>query len=526
MIEVLLLFSTYLKTLGQIMDIVQTYSSNATEVGVEQVINYHAQHHPDLSYVGGYYAIVFSLFFVFVILCPLLCCSICCCKLADSDDDEKSKLVKRRFTVVDYNDLYKKDRDSISETFVEAQEKKPTKRSRLCCWKSSSNVNNQNREGREGRGLLDVRDFASDEKETRSELREVVVHVASEGGQADKKEEQNEPKQNNTENKDNRSRIYLHYTFDNLSEDSDSRFGIQTKTPRDPFTDLDIFVETVIRSANPTRTTILLGISSPGGYAFKFENAYTKLMRLKDAGFELVALVDDICASGGYMLASACDKIVCSEYASIGSVGVVTSIYNYHELINKIGLVDKTVTTGAYKRPYLMGEPLDKSQIDRVNESIRSTLDVFSEMVKKARKLSEEELQEVLTAKVWYGRKALEMKLVDQISSSGSYMDKLAKDPKNKVYIIVPKIKDDGSFVKSLITDSIFHGISKFASSIVSHSTPIASSSITMTDMIDKIVSSIADLVAGRRFRSRGRTSGWYNDRMDLMMVHDVSNIV
>lgn len=255
------------------------------------------------------------------------------------------------------------------------------------------------------------------------------------------------------------SKIYLHYSFDNMNNDDDSGANTVLANINDDsqnvFRDLEAFVNIILRTVDPKEVVILLKISSPGGYAYKFELAYTHLMRLRSAGFQLVALVDDMCASGGYMLASACNTIVCAEYANIGSIGVVASMYNYYELIKKIGVVEKTLTTGAYKRPFPTGEPLEQQHTDRVNESIQEALEIFRDIVQKSRNLSDDEMKDVLSAKVWYGKRALEKKLVDRICSSSEYLDELIAS-KNQVFLVCRKpSKDKSSFVQSLLELSV-----------------------------------------------------------------------
>jgi signal peptide peptidase SppA len=251
-------------------------------------------------------------------------------------------------------------------------------------------------------------------------------------------------------------KIYLMYTFDNLNESKKSKKSMYSKISNeidDQFDDLESFVQIVLRTFDPNTTTILLKISSPGGYAYKFELAYTNLSLLRKAGFHIIALIDDICASGGYMLASACNKIICSEYSTVGSVGVVASMYNYFDLIKKIGIVEKTLTTGPYKRTFPMGEQLEQEHIDKTNEEIIETLNIFKLMVKNGRSLTDQEMEEILSAKCWYGEKALEKKLVDEISSSFEYIDKLVQ--KNNIVFIVKKNNHNNSIINSLFDVSM-----------------------------------------------------------------------
>lgn len=249
-------------------------------------------------------------------------------------------------------------------------------------------------------------------------------------------------------------KMYICYTFDNLNDDKDSNVSsVLTNAMDSPisvFKDLEDFVGIVIATLDPNEVIILIKISSPGGVAYKFELAYSHLMRLNKMGFKLIALIDDMCASGGYMLASACNEIYCSEYANIGSVGVVASFHNYHDLLQKIGVVEKVFTTGPYKRPFPAGEKFDEEHIKRVNEEIEETLIVFSEIVQKSRKLSNEEMKEILSAKMWYGKKAYEKKLVDGIVSSGDYLNKLSHN-KNKIYIVERQDARQKSKLESLL---------------------------------------------------------------------------
>ena len=238
-----------------------------------------------------------------------------------------------------------------------------------------------------------------------------------------------------SENKLKDKRIYLCYTFDNLdTKESNSNV----------FRDLETFVTVILKTMDPKEVTIILKISSPGGYAYMFELAYTQTMRLKNRGFELIALVDDICASGGYMLASACSKIICSEYAQIGSVGVCATMHNYYDLSQKIGITEKTLTTGLYKRPFPTGEPFYPEHVERVMESIDESLNVFKDIVQKSRNLSDDEMSQILSAKVWYGKQALEHKLIDSLMYSDEFLENLIKEnEENQIYFICRLIKSN-----------------------------------------------------------------------------------
>ena len=452
--------------------------------------------YPTFGYVGGYFAIYFSLLLAFIISCMLIICciiSLCSCFYTNNSDDEPYE--KQRFLVINYKNLYNNDEVNLASLYA-----KISKRKHKCCIScygseqnidqesendedvDDSDINTKNKQNTidsltliktittknidkkdaidltfNKSNLTNVLDSSDNNKSNESDSL-IASENDNEVGIAKRINPIINPTiiKNQVDISKEKPKTYLYYLFDNMNSTNSITDISPIKSKNDQFVDLDIFVKTVLNTASSKNTIILLGISSPGGYAYKFELAYTRLMRLRAAGFKLIALIDDICASGGYMLAAACNQIICAEYASIGSIGVVTSIYNYHELIKKIGVVEKTITSGPYKRPYPTGEPIEQNHIDMVKEGVQDTLEIFSNIVKTSRKFSDNEMKDILSAKVWYGRKALEMKLVDKIATSGEYIDSILKqNSENKIYVITRKSENEKSFIKTIVDSTI-----------------------------------------------------------------------
>lgn len=249
----------------------------------------------------------------------------------------------------------------------------------------------------------------------------------------------------------NVNKIYLVYEFNNLDKMTNPTSYMETDVI-DEFDELEEFVNMVIKSFKTkyNQVGILLKISSPGGSAFKFEHAYLNLLRLKDKGIELVGLVDKMAASGGYMLSSACDKIVCAKYATIGSIGVIAQLYNWSELSKKVGLEEKTWTTGSHKNPFPMGSSYTEEDNQRMKEMIDETFDIFKSIVMESRKFSSEQMEEIVKAKTFSGFKALELNMVDNLELSSDYMDNLSLT--NNIWIC-SKEKKSKSLVSSLLMD-------------------------------------------------------------------------
>jgi serine protease SohB len=230
---------------------------------------------------------------------------------------------------------------------------------------------------------------------------------------------------------------YLYYIFDNLSVASDQ------------FEKLENFVNITLNTCQSDSFEIFLKISSPGGVAYQFEKAYSNLMRLKNKGFKLTALIDDVCASGGYMLACACDKIICSQYAKIGSIGVRADTTNCHRLLkDKLGIEYKTFKTGDYKDMIPFGEECTQEHIDRMTETMNETLQDFKNIVQTNRKLSDDQMKNILSAKVWTGNMAKENGLVDEIMMPATYIETFAED--NEIFVITPEDEKE-SYIKDLL---------------------------------------------------------------------------
>ena len=251
------------------------------------------------------------------------------------------------------------------------------------------------------------------------------------------------PRLTTGEDIENKKKKYLLYKFNNLNldelvDDPSSYRKI------DPYKNLKDFATIVHDVYTPSDVEILLQISSPGGVAYKFEELYSHLERLTKKGFMITAVVDDFCASGGYMIGSICTKIVCAPFAQIGSVGVICQLVNWNALGKKIGLEQKTFKTGKDKEAFPTGEEYTEEDVQRMNDRLGDTLKIFGGMVQKARKLSDEEMKEILSARVWYGEEAKARKLVDEISLSVDYFSNLSAN--GDIYVITAEPQKKSMF--------------------------------------------------------------------------------
>lgn len=238
--------------------------------------------------------------------------------------------------------------------------------------------------------------------------------------------------------------VYIYYKFDTLSPSIKESYVDEAN---DPYVNMEKFIGIINTFDDPTQK-IILHISSPGGFAYKFEKIYDKLVELRSKGYEIIALVDDYCASGGYMVACGCNKIICSENAKIGSIGVISSCFNAYELASKYGIVQETFKSNENKGGIpLLGKYTELDR-DRVQNDLMYTFNNFKKIV--ARERPDANIDEVATAKVWYGADALNIKLVDLINGPDEYMKTLKSN--GNIYIASFKNnKKKDSFLKRML---------------------------------------------------------------------------
>ncbi len=165
---------------------------------------------------------------------------------------------------------------------------------------------------------------------------------------------------------------------------------------------------------------VVVRLESAGGQVNSYGLAAAQLARLKDAGLILTVCVDKVAASGGYMMACVADKILASDFAIVGSVGVISQLPNFHEFLKKHDIAFETFTAGEYKRTVtIFGENDDKDR-SKHQEDINRIHELFKAFVKKHRPSLD--VEKIATGEFWFGTDALALGLVDEIATSDAYI--------------------------------------------------------------------------------------------------------
>lgn len=165
---------------------------------------------------------------------------------------------------------------------------------------------------------------------------------------------------------------------------------------------------------------VMLRLESPGGLVHGYGLAASQLKRIRDRGVALTICVDQVAASGGYMMACIGSRLLAAPFAVIGSIGVVAQIPNFHKLLKKNDVDVELMTAGEYKRTLtLFGENTDKMR-EKFQEELDDTHQLFKEFVRENRPSLD--LDKVATGEHWFGLRALELGLVDELKTSDEYL--------------------------------------------------------------------------------------------------------
>nr|WP_113874140.1 protease SohB [Marinomonas aquiplantarum] len=183
---------------------------------------------------------------------------------------------------------------------------------------------------------------------------------------------------------------------------------------------------TAILSVATAKDEVVVRLESGGGMVHSYGLAASQLQRIREANIPLTICVDKVAASGGYMMACVANKIVAAPFAILGSIGVVAQVPNVHRLLDK-SLIDVELhTAGKYKRTLTMlGKNTDEGR-EKFKQDLEDTHGLFKRFVSEQR--PQLDIEEIATGDTWYGREALENKLVDDVMTSDAYLVAQYKD--------------------------------------------------------------------------------------------------
>ena len=182
---------------------------------------------------------------------------------------------------------------------------------------------------------------------------------------------------------------------------------------------------------------VIVCLENHGGMVHEHGLAASQLARIRDRGIPLVVCVDKVAASGGYLMACVASRIYAAPFAILGSIGVLAQIPNFNRMLDEHGVDFEQITAGKYKRTVTMfGKNTDEDRA-KLKEELEEVHLLFKDAVAKYR--PELDLDEVATGEHWYGPRALELGLADEILTSDEVLKRRAAE--RDLYQVTYKIK-------------------------------------------------------------------------------------
>ena len=176
-------------------------------------------------------------------------------------------------------------------------------------------------------------------------------------------------------------------------------------------------INKLLRTAFEDKKTrgVVLEINSPGGTPVEAVSIYDEIRRLRKEypDIKLYAVVRDLCASGGYYIASAADEIYANESSIVGSIGVRMDGFGFEALMTKLGIERRTITAGKNKALLDPFKPEDPAQRAHVQAMLEQVHQKFIDDVKAGRGDRLKPTEDMFSGLIWSGKSALDLGLID-----------------------------------------------------------------------------------------------------------------
>ena len=166
---------------------------------------------------------------------------------------------------------------------------------------------------------------------------------------------------------------------------------------------------------------VIVRINSPGGSPVQAGYINDEILRLrkKYPDIPLYAVISDMCASGGYYIASAADRIYADKASIVGSIGVIVAGFGFVEALQKLGIERRVLHAGENKSLMDPFTPLREEEVKHMDGLLQNVYGQFVEVVKKGRGNRLKDDPALFSGLIWTGEQSLQMGLVDGLGSAG-----------------------------------------------------------------------------------------------------------
>lgn len=183
---------------------------------------------------------------------------------------------------------------------------------------------------------------------------------------------------------------------------------------------------------------VAISLNSPGGSPVQSRLIFKRIRDLaEEKNKRVLVFVEDVAASGGYMIALAGDEIIADESSIVGSIGVVSAGFGFPELLKKIGVERRVHTAGQNKAILDPFQPEKPEDVERLKELQLEIHDTFIDMVKERRGAKLAQNPDLFTGMFWTAKKGLDLGLIDGLGDMRSFIRRRYGD-KARLQLISP----------------------------------------------------------------------------------------
>jgi protease IV len=164
---------------------------------------------------------------------------------------------------------------------------------------------------------------------------------------------------------------------------------------------------------------VVVRINSPGGSPVQAQTIYDEMRRLRQKypDIPLYAVVEDVCASGGYFVAVGADRIYVARSSIVGSIGVLMNGFGFTGLMDKLGVERRLITAGENKGMLDPFSPLDEKDVKHARQMVDEIHQQFVGVVREGRGKRLKETPDMFSGLIWTGQKSVDLGLADAFGS-------------------------------------------------------------------------------------------------------------
>jgi protease-4 len=187
-------------------------------------------------------------------------------------------------------------------------------------------------------------------------------------------------------------------------------------------------VTTALQAAFKDKNTqgVVVRINSPGGSPVQAQTIYDEMRRLrkKYPDIPLYAVIEDICASGGYFVAVGADRIYVGKASIVGSIGVIMNGFGFTGLMDKLGVERRLITAGENKGMLDPFSPVQARDVEHAKKLVNDIHQQFIAVVREGRGKRLKETPDMFTGLIWTGQMSIDLGLADGVGT----LDSVARD--------------------------------------------------------------------------------------------------